>query len=108
MDSHEIVPRQPLQNLDQLELVVEVGLEPEDDLTPGRGETRVPLLQVAQDPIHVGRLPEEFGAAGAQVGVVEAGRDRALVKDVPPGQDLASELRALDPVGGAIPVRDVE
>ena len=37
---------QPREHLDELELVVEIGLEPEHDIAAGaRGERRVPLLQ---------------------------------------------------------------
>jgi hypothetical protein len=96
------------ERLDELELVVQVVLEPEDDalrleeLTVAafeRGEDR----RAAPPPaLRQERRP------GAQQPGAGARRHRALVQDVLPRQHGAAESRLPERVAGALAVRDVQ
>ena len=105
------VPGQHVQDLEQLELVVQVVLEP---------QPQVALVGAAQQLLRRGartleqRHPvtpplarEERGPLGAQHGVVDAAGNRALVQDVAPGQHGIVGGDGLDLGHDRVPVRHV-
>jgi hypothetical protein len=102
-----------VEDLQQLELVVEIVLEPEDDLAVtleglqqivAPGEFGMNLLEVA--PVQgVGNEPRPHSAhllEGQPAG------HRTLVKGIAPGQQIAGEPAAAQQLRGHVAVRDVE
>ena len=100
------------ERVDQLELVVEVVLEPEHHLEAvaerleqlpvaplERGEQRLPAAPAA--------LGEEAGACAEQL-LPWQRRHRPFVEHVLPGQHRAAEHGLAERVAGALAVRDVE
>ena len=84
------------QDLGELELVVQVGLEPEQVVAGVvGGQGAVALLEPAphRPGVEAVRGGEELGPDPAQPGVVEPGRDRPLVQDVGPGQRVGGQAR---------------
>ena len=77
----DVATVQPRQDLGDLELVVEVGLEPQDDVAAVAGERRVTPMPLRD--IGVQRLRAQVGAPA---------QDRALVQRVAPGQRVDPEL----------------
>ncbi len=104
--------REPVEDLEQLELIVEVVLEPEDDLlvVRDRGEGVVALLQVGQRrlvrcPPSVGK---EAGPDRTQLLGGEPARDRPFVQHVASGDDRAGGADRRQAVAGGIAVSDVQ
>jgi hypothetical protein len=95
---------QPGEDLEQLELVVEVVLEPQHDALL-RGERRGQPL-VAGDQVGL-RDPEEPRAHGPQLGRAQRGHG-ALVEHVPPGHEVADDVRLPQPVDRGVAVRDMQ
>src|SRR4051794_31828487 len=95
------------KNLQELELVEQVVLEPEDDV-PCVGERAVPSFQLAEYPrlITPAALGEEPRAERARRVRIE--RERPFVEDVVPGDDLTAERRPRDRPSGRVAVRDVQ
>jgi hypothetical protein len=99
------------QDLGELELAVQVGLEPQQvAAVAAGGQGPVAVLEpapglVAVDPVQAGQEP---GPGPAQpVGVQPLGH-RALVQDVGPDQGVAGQPGPAQQVGGAVAVGDVE
>ena len=99
------------EHLDELELVVEVVLEPEDDVV-ARGERadecRVACLELTVDRRLVAAERRQEARSGATDVVVAARRYGAFVQRVAPGEHGAVESRRAQSAGGRVPVRDVE
>ena len=100
------------ERVDELELVVEVVLEPEHDLVATA--QRVEELRIAQlERREDGRsasdatLGEEVSPRSEQLAARQLG-DRALVKGVAPRKHGAAERRLSQRLRGAVAVRDVE
>lgn len=101
---------QPGEDLRELELVVEVGLEPEDVLAVAAGgELAVTRLEVAPRPLDGRRVGanEEARADRAQLGVVDV-RDRPLMERVAPDDEARGEARRAQRDRGRVAVGDVE
>ena len=85
--------REPVENLDELELVVEVGLVPEHELFVRRGLLQDPIaLRQVRERLLVlrpARVGKEAGASLAKLLVGEAGRDGALVQHVTPREHVS-------------------
>ncbi len=100
------------ERVDQLELVVEVVLEPEHDLELIAERVEQPPVAPLQRreelllsaPAAVG---EEPGACAEQLAPWQR-RHRSLVQHVLPGQDDTAKRRLPERVAGALAVRDVE
>jgi hypothetical protein len=98
------------EDLEELELIVEIVLEPEDDLlevSPLPHE-RVSLPEVGQHVLLRGPAPARE-VPGADLGeLVEArpGRHRAVVQHVPPREQHAFHAAFLHDVGRAITIGD--
>ena len=107
-----IMVREPGQQLEQLQLIEQVVLEPQHDALEagGRGKQAVAGghlglhgLQIA--PALVG---DEMRAQMGQRRQRQLGRHRPFMQHVAPGQDLAVEPRPPHDGGGAVAVGDVE
>ena len=108
---------QPVEDLDDLQLVVQIGLEPQHQVASGvarRGgavvEQAVALCQGAFDGrgVEPARLGQEGGPGPAQVGVTQAAGNGAVVQDVTPGQDRTGETGAEEQFHSRVTVGDVE
>ena len=102
-----------VEDLDELQLVVEVVLEPDhDDLVAGeRGaQARVAGAHVGLDRVRVAPAAggEEPGAHGAKLVGVEVGGHRPLVQGVAPRDHVAADAGGLDARHRGVAVRDVE
>ena len=100
------------ERIDELELVVEVVLEPEHDLvaTVQRvEELRIALLERCEDGRSASdaALGEEVSARSEQLPAWQLG-NRAFVKGVAPREHGAAERRLSQRLRGAVAVRDVE
>ena len=99
------------QDLDQLQLIVQVVLEPEHGLAPGRErreEGGVGRLEAGQDRVlrpEAGRREERRSGTAHGGGVTR--RDRPFVQHVAPHDHLAGQRGALDRPGDRIAVHDV-
>ncbi|MDX6506890.1 MAG: hypothetical protein QOG06_1534 [Gaiellaceae bacterium] len=100
------------ERLEQLQLIVEVVLEPEDDL-PARRERLLeepvaPLERLEQRPLRApAALAQEACAHSAQLGRPNRGHG-TLVQDVLPREHRAAERRLPQGVARALPVGDVQ
>jgi hypothetical protein len=102
----------PGQDLQELQLVVEIVLEPQHDSLARLDGGVEPLVAVAQTGLHLRRpylvqRRQVRRAQRAQLGRRER-RDRPLVEDVPPGDDLADDMGLQHRRHGRVAVRDVE
>ena len=102
---------EPSEDLRDLQLVVEIGLEPQQVVPLARGrEGGVALLEGAPlrlEPSPVVGLGEEARADGAQLRVADVGH-RALVKDVAPHDDPLDERRLQQRGGRRVAVGHVQ
>jgi hypothetical protein len=105
--------RQPVENLRELQHVVQVALEPQEDVLPRVDRPSQPGVPLGHVRAH-GRLVdvvargEEAGASGAQLGVGQAGGHRALVQDVAPRQDGPRQTGGPEHGHRAVAVGDVQ
>jgi hypothetical protein len=104
----EVTSREPVEHLDELQLVVAVVLEEEHDLlmVPVARKRRVASREV---PFGLRQArPSAFREeAGAYIGKLfqrEHAGDGTLVQHVPPRQDLAGQAGRPDPASGGISV----
>jgi hypothetical protein len=99
------------EHVEELELVVEVVLEPDDDLdavAKRAQKLRVPSLERAEDraPAAPARVGEETRAQAEQLAPRHGGH-RSRVEHVLPREHRAAERRLPQGVAGALPVRDM-
>src|SRR5215204_3372217 len=106
-------PGQRVERLQELQLVVEVVLEPQhDDLAVrgGLGQTGVAGGQRGLGLVAVGPAAggQEGGPLGPQGRRMQAGADRTLVQHVVPRQHLVAGLRGAQPAPERVAVGDVQ
>ena len=101
-----------IEHLQQLQLIVQVGLEPQDDLLGAErtGETVIPALKLGKygaqgRPERQGqearsRMPQSFG--------IQITSDRTIVKHVPPRQYFAGNAETRDAFDRDVPVGHVQ
>src|SRR6185295_7400896 len=101
-----------VEQLDELELVVEIVLEPEHNLVEiiEALDDAIPLLKISADvrkivPVVTG---DELRALLAELFQRERRIDGSFVKHVAPGDDLSFDAGFAHGAGGAIAIRDVE
>jgi hypothetical protein len=103
------VAGEPVEQLDELHLIVEVVLEPEHDLVVlrGRAEQRVALPEIGVDLAELApsRLGDEAGALARQRLERQVAPDWSLVQDVAPRQDRLPETGLLQCAAGMVTVR---
>src|SRR5687768_1958827 len=104
--------RKKIEKLKELQLIVQVPLEPEDHFIVVREppECIVTLGEAALELRLVAHLVscEERGADPAQLGQGKVCRNRALVKDVAPRKNISSRVRRSYAGGHGIAVGDVQ
>ena len=101
-----------IQQLDQLQLVIEIVLEPENYL--------VEVVQMSNDPVPLGEITADVGefvpiVAGDEASALLAQLlqrkrciDGSFVEHVTPGYDLSLDAGFTHGAGGAVAVGDVE
>lgn len=100
---------QEVQDLKQLELVVEVGFEPEQDVVSA-DESAIARREVGEsvhEPI-AARLEQEPRSNAPQLARRELGRNRALVEHVPPREEIALQPHGFHRSDDCVAVRHVE
>ena len=97
------------QQLQQLQLVVEVVLEPQPDRLVGGERRPQPGVALGEGLAHLGG--DEAGLGGDEVGAhrrqrleAEAGRHRPVVQHVAPRQDVGIRHGLAEQLGGAVAV----
>jgi hypothetical protein len=110
-DRARLEPAEAVEDLCQLELVEEIGLEPEQDLAPLRlaREAPVPPLELRAHALVTSgfRFTEEASAHPAQGDLVETGRHGSFVQELAPGEHSARNCRPPQPSRRRVAVRDV-
>ena len=96
---HDVPALQPREDLGDLELVVEIGLEPQHEVARVGVERAVARLELTH--VHADEL-------GAPPHPVRSFDDRTFVQRIPPGQDRLGDPALLEQPHGAVPVGDVQ
>src|SRR5262249_21627007 len=104
--------REPIENLEELKLVVEIVLEPEHDLLmlPKCGHGFIPPPKLGNHLL-VGAptaILDEPGTDLTEFVSAQRRRNRSLVERVAPRQDGSHQTARRDPFGRTVAVRDVE
>ena len=89
------VDRDAIENLNEVQLIVEVVLEPEDDRPRGLRQRGVPRRELLPHLVEIRPVlaREPAGARLAEPGLVEPGGHGPVVEGVPPRQDRAADRR---------------
>ena len=103
---------EPVEDLQELELVVEIVLEPQDDAVERRrmGEPAVARLQIGRNLLPLAPAPvrQILGADRGQLGERASRRHRPLMQHVAPRQHLCARNRAAKQFAGRIAIGDDE